>query len=152
MKKSTLIVIGIIYIASIVIISIFGLKTKIYDQVIPVSSIECLNETDSKSTVTTTADGKKLIRVKYDEPGRLDEHGVPRGTMVQISYRVLPDNATNKDVRFVYNTELTRANFLKNTDGEEMGLILFTGKVKLDLSIVSVDGTRVTEDIVIWVY
>ena len=43
MKKSTLMVIGIIYIASIVVISVFGLKTVIWDVVIPVKSIECLN-------------------------------------------------------------------------------------------------------------
>ena len=43
MKKSTLIVIAIIYIASIVVISVFGLKMVIWDVVIPVKSIECLN-------------------------------------------------------------------------------------------------------------
>ena len=151
MKKSTLIVIAIIYIASIVVISVFGLKMVIWDVVIPVKSIECLNETDDVSTVTTTDDGKKFIKIKYGEPGTL-VNGVPQGTMLQLEWRVLPDNATNKKIRFVYNNELTRVNFLKNDAGEELGLILFTGKVKLDLSIVSTDGTRVTEDVVVWVY
>lgn len=150
MKKSTLIVIGIIYIASIVIISVFGLKAVVWDVVTPVTAIECLNESDDKSTVTEE-DGKKFIKIKFDEPGKL-ENGVPTGTMLQLYWRVLPDNATNKEVRFVYNTELTRANFIKNNDGTELGLILFSGKIKLDLSIVSTDGTRVVEDIVIWVY
>ena len=150
MKKSTLIVIGIIYIASIVIISVFGLKAVVWDVVTPVTAIECLNETDDKCTVTEE-DGKKFIKIKFDEPGKL-ENGVPTGTMLQLYWRVLPDNATNKEVRFVYNTELTRANFIKNNDGTELGLILFSGKIKLDLSIVSTDGTRVVEDIVIWVY
>ena len=150
MKKSTLIVIGIIYIASIVIISVFGLKAVVWDVVTPVTAIECLNETDDKCTVTEE-DGKKFIKIKFDEPGKL-ENGVPTGTMLQLYWRVLPDNATNKEVRFVYNTELTRVNFIKNNDGTELGLILFSGKVKLDLSIVSTDGTRVVEDIIIWVY
>lgn len=150
MKKSTLIVIGIIYIASIVIISVFGLKAVVWDVVTPVTAIECLNETDDKCTVTEE-DGKKFIKIKFQEEGKL-ENGVPTGTMLQLYWRVLPDNATNKEVRFVYNTELTRANFIKNSDGTELGLILFSGKVKLDLSIVSTDGTRVVEDIIIWVY
>ena len=150
MKKSTLIVIGIIYIASIVIISVFGLKAVVWDVVTPVTAIECLNETDDKSTVTME-DGKKFIEIKFDKPGKL-ENGVPTGTMLQLYWRVLPDNATNKEVRFVYNTELTRANFIKNDDGTELGLILFSGKIKFDLSIVSTDGTRVVEDIIIWVY
>lgn len=151
MKKSTLIVIGIIYIASIVIISVFGLKAVVWDVVTPVTAIECLNETDDKSTVTINTDGKKLIKIKYEEPGKL-ENGIPTGTMLQLQWRVLPDNATNKEIRFVYNTELTRVNFIKNDDGQELGLILFSGKVKLDISITSTDGTRITEDIVVWVY
>lgn len=151
MKKSTLMVIGIIYIASIVVISVFGLKTVIWDVVIPVKSIECLNTSDDRSAVEETDDGKKFIKIKYGEPGVIED-GVPKGTMLQLLWRVLPDNATTKEVRFVYNQELTRVNFVKNNDGQELGLILFTGKVKFDLQIVSTDGTRVVEDIVIWVY
>ena len=151
MKKSTLLVIGIIYIASIVVISIFGLKTVIWDVVIPVKSIECLNTSDDKATVEETADGKKFIKIKYGEPGSIED-GIPTGTMLQLEWRVLPDNATTKEVRFVYNKELTRVNFVKNSDDKELGLILFTGKVKLDLQIVSTDGTRVVEEVVIWVY
>lgn len=151
MKKSTLLVIGILYIASIVAISVFGLKTVIWDVVIPVKSIECLNKSDDHADVSLTDDGKKFIKIKYEEPGVIED-GVPKGTMLQLLWRVLPDNATNKEVRFVYNKDLTRVNFVKNNDGKELGLILFTGKVKLDLQIVSTDGTRVVEDIVIWVY
>ena len=151
MKKSTLLVIGILYIASIVAISVFGLKTVIWDVVIPIKSIECLNKSDDHADVSLTDDGKKFIKIKYEEPGVIED-GIPKGTMVQLLWRVLPDNATNKEVRFVYNTGLTRVNFVKNNDGKELGLILFTGKVKLDLQIVSTDGTRVVEDIVIWVY
>ena len=151
MKKSTLIVIAVIYIASIVLISVFGLKSVIWDVVNPVTDIECLNETDEKSTVTTDENGNKFIKIKFEEPGTL-ENGVPTGTMLQLLWRVLPDNASNKEIRFVYNDNLTRATFVKNKDGKELGLILFSGKVKLDLSIVSTDGTRVIEDIIIWVY
>ena len=51
MKKSTLVVIAIIYVASIVIISLFGMKAVVYNEVIPVTQIECLNQTDSNSEV-----------------------------------------------------------------------------------------------------
>lgn len=148
MKKSTLIIIALIYVASIVIISVFGLKAVVFDEVIPVTKIECLNETDEKTTVKVDSKGKKLITIDYTEPG--DEVTLT-GTMVQLSWRVLPDNATTKDVRFVYNTELARVKFVKNNEGKELGLILFTGKVKLDVQIVSTDGTRVYQDVTIWV-
>ena len=39
MKKATLIIIGVIYIASIVLISVFGLKSVIYEEKIPVTHI-----------------------------------------------------------------------------------------------------------------
>ena len=149
MKKATVILIGIIYLASIVIISIFGLKAVIYDEVIPVTSIECLNETDEKTEVKLDVDGNKIIKIKYEEPG---DPETLTGTMVQLSWRVLPDNATNKEVRFVYNTNLTRVNFVKDENGRELGLILFTGKVVLDVSIVSTDGTKVIEKVTIWAY
>ena len=151
MKKSTLIVIGIIYIASIVLISVFGMKAVVWDVVTPVTAIECLNESDDKSDVSINSDGNKLIKIKFEEPGKL-ENGVPTGTMLQLYWRVLPDDATTKTIKFVYNTELTRANFIKNDDGTELGLILFSGKIKLDLSIMSTDGTKIAENIVIWVY
>lgn len=147
MKKATLIVIGIIYLASIVIISVFGLKSVIYNEVIPVTSIECLNETDENSTVTIS-DGKKLIKVPFTEPG---DPETLTGTMVQLTWRVLPDNATTKNVRFVYDTNLTRVNFIKDDEGNELGLILFTGPTLLDVKIVSTDGTRVFEEVTIWV-
>ena len=91
----------------------------------------------------------KFVKIKYEEPGNPE---TLTGTMVQLSWRVLPDNATNKEVRFVYNTNLTRANFIKDENGRELGLILFTGKVVLDVSIVSIDGTKVMEHVTIWAY
>lgn len=150
MKKATLMIIGIIYIASIVLISIFGLKSVMYEEIIPVTHIECINETDEFSTVKTV-NNKKRIELKYEEPGTI-ENGVPTGTILQLYFRVLPDNATNKEVRFVYNTDLTRVTFVKNEKtGKDTGLILFTGKCVLDVKIVATDGSKIEENITIWV-
>ena len=44
MKKTTMIMIGIIYVASIVIISIFGLKSVVYNEVIPVTQASAILE------------------------------------------------------------------------------------------------------------
>lgn len=148
MKKITMILIGIIYIASIVIISIFGMKSVVYEELIPVSEIQCLNKSDDKTEVVES-NNKKLIKVKYTTPGDAE---TLTGTMVQIVWRALPDNASNKNVKFVYNENLTRVNFIENERGEKLGLVLFTGKVVLDVRIMSTDGTRVYEEITIWAY
>ena len=148
MKKTTMILIGIIYVASIVIISIFGLKSVVYNEVIPVTEITCLNETDEKTEVSVQ-NGQKIIKIKYTEPG--DEETLT-GTMVQLSWRTLPDNASNKDVKFVYNTSQDVATFIKDEQGKELGLILFTGKVMLNIKIMATDGSKVYTDVIVWAY
>lgn len=148
MKKATLIFIAVIYCASIVVISLFGMKSVVYNEVIPVKSIECVNETDSRSEVTYSGD-KKVIKVKYTEPGDAE---TLTGTMVQLIWRVYPDNASQKNVKFVYDENTTRAIFVKDEAENDLGLILFTGKVVLNVRIMATDGSRVYEDIVVWAY
>lgn len=148
MKKATMIVIFALYLGSIVLISFFGMRAKVYEEIIPVTSIECLNESDDNTTVTME-DGVKTIKIKYDEPGNVD---TLTGTMVQLLWKVSPDNATNKGVQFIYNEELKNVTFVKDGDGNELGLLLFTGKCYLNLTIMATDGSRVTTKIVVWAY
>ncbi len=148
MKKSTLILIAIVYVASVVVISVFGMKSVVYNEIIPVNKIICLNETDSKTEVTQD-NGMKLIKLKFTTPGDAENL---TGTMLQLSWRVLPDNATSKTVKFIYNESLTRVNFVKDENDNELGLILFSGKVVFNLKIMSTDGTRVFDEVKIWVY
>lgn len=149
MKKSTLIIIGIIYVASIVIISLFGLKPIVYKPVIPVVSIECLNETDEKTTVSHNNEGIKVIKIKFDGPA--NENDLGEGTVVQIMWRVLPDNASSKNVEFSYQ-ESTRVKFMQDDDGRELGVVLIFGPVVLPVRILATDGTRTYTDIIIWAY
>ena len=44
MKKSVVILIAIIYVASIALVSFFGLQFKVFEEVIPVESVEILND------------------------------------------------------------------------------------------------------------
>ena len=147
MNKATMIIIAIIYLASIVFISVFGMKFVIFNSIIPVTRIECVNTSDD--LVEVSGAEKKLLKVKFDKPGNAE---TLTGTMVQVEWRVLPDNASNKDVKFVYNESLTRVNFVKDESGKELGLILFSGVVVLDLRIMSTDGSRIYTDLTIWVY
>lgn len=148
MKKSTIILIAIVYIASIVVISVLGLKAKIYDEIFSVTSIECLNETDDNVFVEEY-NGKKVINIQYEGEGNME---TLEGTMVQLVYRVLPDNATNKKVKFIYNETLTRIHFVKDDKGNDLGLVLFTGTGIFNVRIMATDGSQVYTDIVINVY
>lgn len=148
MKKSTLIIILIIYVASIAIINFFGMSVKLYDEVINVTAVECINKTDKNTEVIESAD-KKILKVKFTEPANATDL---TGTMLQLQWRVLPDNATVKDVQFVYNTQNTRVEFYEDEKGRKTGLMLFSGPTMLDVRIMSTDGLRKYADVLVWVY
>ena len=147
MRKSTIVAVAIVYIASIVIISLFGMKSVVYNEVIPVSAIECLNKTEGKTQVKLDGD-TKVISIKFDKPGNAE---TLTGTMVQLNWRVLPDNASNKKVKFILS-QSSRAQMIKDESGNDLGLIIFTGKVVLNVRIMSTDGTRIYEDLIVWAY
>lgn len=147
MKKSTLVVIAIVYVASIVLISLFGMKAVVYNEVIPVTAIECLNETDSQTEVYYSQD-MKIIKVQFTEPGNAD---TLTGTMVQLIQRVLPDNASKKAVKYSY-TENDNVEFVKGEDGRDLGLVLIKGRVVLKVKIMATDGSKIYTEVVIWAY
>ncbi len=147
MKKINLIMIGIVFVASVVFISIFGMKVMIYNGVIPVTKIECLNQTDERSIVSEDEYGK-LIEVKFTTPGKAEDLS---GTILQLSHRVFPDNATKKKVKYVYNRELTRVTMATDESGNELGLFLFSGKCYFKVQIMATDGSGICDTVTIWV-
>lgn len=146
MKKATLIIIFAIYLGSIALISFLGMNAKVYEEVVPVTKIECLNETDS-NVVVTEKDGKKIIKTIFTEPGNVD---TLTGTMVQLIWKVSPDNATNKNVQFIYKKELSdMVTFVKDENGNELGLLIFNEPGRIEIKIESTDGTRVSTTVVV---
>ena len=101
MKKSVIVLIGIIYIASIALVSFFGLQYKTFNDFIYVSSIEILNE-----DLTSTEGVKDRTAFVY-----ADENG---DFKYQINYRVGPDNASVKVVDFVISGDKTLASVDSN--------------------------------------
>jgi len=148
MKKINLIVIGIVFVASVVLISVFGMRIVIYNGVVPVTKIECLNETDERSTVVVDEYGK-LIKVKFTTPGNESDLS---GTILQIKYRVYPDDATNKKVKFVFNRNLKNVKMATDENGNELGLFIFSGRCYFDLEIVATDGSGISDTVSIYVF
>lgn len=147
MKKIAIILIGIIYISSIAIISIFGVKSVIYDEKIPVTSIVCTNVTDNYTTVVENSHGEKVIKTPFTQAAK-DENDTS-GTKIQLTWKVLPDNASNKNVKFIY-PESTSYTFVKNIHGDEVGLITFYNAALFNVTIQSTDGTKISTVAIIW--
>lgn|SRR5574344_38051 len=149
MKKSVVMMIAIIYIASIVVVSLFGMKISVYNEDIPVTQILCTNKTDAENNVQVIDDdGERTIKIKFVESANAEKL---TGTMLYIEHRVLPDNATNKIVKYVYS-ENQNVEFYKDTTGAENGLILFHGKAIIDVTIMSTDLRKISTKITIWAY
>lgn len=137
MKKSSIILISIVYIASIVFISVFGLRSVVYNEVIPVQKVECINETANGVTVGQTSTGIKTIIVNF---------GQSSNKTLTLEWRVLPDNASNKNVQFVYDSN-SAFEFLKDEQGKEIGQIVFKKSVITTVKIMAEDGSKVFTEI-----
>lgn len=137
MKKSVVVLIGIIYIASIFVVGFFGMQIKAFDTIIYISDIECSNE-----NVIANPDGSKKIRFDYKPDGdKMDN------TLI-ITYNVYPKDSTLKGVdavRLAYdpNPKLAEVDGLK---------ITFLGKGALTVYLKSLDGSNVIETIKIISY
>ena len=125
MKKSVVILIALIFVASVVCVSFFGLKFKTFNEIVYVSSIEILGE-----EVETNSQGQKTVRIYPNDKGE---------RKYQIKYRVHPDNDTDDGVIFAYDEEKTYATV------DENGLVTFEkGRRSITVQLIAKDGSAKT--------
>lgn len=144
MKKTTLILIGIIYIASIIIVSIFGLKAVMYNIVIPVTKVEINVLTQQDNVYMYERYGTKIIQVEYIGEGNVD---TLEGTVLQLEVRAYPDNATNKTVKFVFDRDNNPYVIMHTIDERETGAVVLTGIGSFEMRVYSTDGTNVYDTV-----
>ena len=115
MKKSVVILISLIYVASIALVGFLGLKAKSYNEVIYVESIEILSdyEVDSKT-------GSKYIIFRPLHEG---------DRTIQLECKVLPDNASDKRIIYKLAKDCTDATI------DENGLLTFVGDTSKYFSV-----------------
>ena len=133
MKKSVVIIIGVIYGLSIVIVTLFGLKHKSFNEIIYVSQVTIVEENAS----FYPASGMKYIILSPDESG---------GCQYQLKWAVSPDNATNQSVTFDYDKEKSFVTV------DENGLVTFTRQGEITITITAADGTSQSDSIQIICY
>lgn len=129
MKKSVVILIAVIYIASIAVVTYFGLQHKSYHTVIPVADVEIVNE-----GIRYTSKNEKYIVLRKDENGE---------RKFQIECAVFPANADNPKLNYI---------LAKNAPAtvDENGLVTVTSDdpvVSVIVYVESTDGTRIGDSI-----
>lgn len=116
MKKTIVIVILVVYIASIAIVNFFGLEIKIFDGVTYVDDILCESITIQNQNPVTLEprqmlDGKPLFIFDFipasagNSYTTEDESVAFNPNAVQINYEVFPHLADETGVRFEYDEE-----------------------------------------------
>lgn len=131
MKKSVVIIIALIYIASIALVSFFGLQYKVFDEVIPVERVEITNEGQKYSE--THGD---YIVIRPNEKGE---------RRFKIDYHVYPENASNTTVDFAYEQ-------VDYATVDEYGVVTFTSPGVLKVRIIATDGSNAEDTITIIAY
>lgn len=145
MKKSVIIVIGIIFVASIFVINLFGLKMSVYKEVFPVERIECLNTAgdgvkissllypvNGAATPVSEWQRIKVIEVVYAD---LDATEEGDSKMFFIQTRVYPDNATEKHLNYLNYSSTKGVEFYVDGSGNQNGLVLFSNKCAVIIKI-----------------
>ena len=93
MKKATIIIIAVVYVASIVIVGIFGLNALLVNDTIYIESINLPEEIFGKQ-VKGTAEDKSVTL--YYETNAKDDNGNDC-MIIDLSYTVTPSNATKRN-------------------------------------------------------
>lgn len=119
MKKSVVFAIAIIYLLAIVIVGFLGQALKVYNENIYVESIECISD-DYKPY--------KKSSQQYQEGyiGYILTDGYQEGLKVLIKCRVLPANATHKDLEY-FSTDTSICTIEKQEDGTAIAHFLKAG-------------------------
>lgn len=131
MKKSVIVLIGVIYVLAIAVVSFFGLQIETFNETIYVSSIEIINE-----DIKIADDGTKYVIIDY-----VDDPANP--TSYQLEWRVYPDDATRKIVEFNYDETRTFV------EVNEFGTVIFNRKGSITVYITSTDGNEKSDSITV---
>ena len=134
MKKSVIVLIGVIYVIAIAVVSFFGLKIDTLNEVIYVENIECTNE-----DLKVASDGTQYISIKY-----IEDQENP--TTIQLQWHVYPDEASRKGVEFIYDESRNIA------EVSPFGTVVFKRKGAVTIYITATDGSSISEVVKVIAY
>ena len=134
MKKSVVILIALIYVASIALVGFLGLKAKTYNDIFYVESIEILND---YSVDRQTGNKYMSFNPKSDTD-----------RSIKIDCRVLPDNSSDKKIIYALANDCTTATI------DENGILTFNENISKVISVTvylySNQNTTISDKIVVY--
>ena len=140
MKKSVVMLILVIYVASVAVIGVFGMKSVLYDEKIYIEKITCINA--EAKDVEETIDGRTVtiqrVIIDYKESEE---------TTFWIQWRVFPEDASFRRVEFVSGNEN-----VATVDGQ--GIVRFIKKGTVTIYINALDGSKIQGivNITAWIF
>lgn len=99
MKKSTVLILLIVFLGSVLIVGIFGIKSVPYEQIVYVSNIKFTSVTTMSSNsqtleIRTSSSGLQYILLDYED-----------NLEVLINYEITPADSTNKNIKIIIVNE-----------------------------------------------
>lgn len=163
MKKLILVLVMVLYIASIAVVNFFGLEVGVFDGITYVTSIQCdqviLRRGGGGGTTLTPVDydnNKPVFAFEFAPPedgGEYtydDESIATNPNAIELDYVVFPYNADETTVRFEYD-EVAVNGIAYFSEGIRT-LVFLKPDAGVTLTIVSTDGSNVRTSIYIYAY
>ena len=141
MKKTVIIAIVIIYLASILVVNFFGLQmvisgpTVYVDQIV-MNGVEHVGGGETWS-VLQEEDGLVSYRFYYQAGAYTKDNLQDNPNVVKINYTILPETATNQDVDILYPPEDED----KIVVNKEEGTITFIKRTTVKITLMAKDGS-----------
>lgn len=139
MKKSVILIIGLIYIVSVVIVGFIGLQMRVYDPQIYVEDIQC-----SVTNLEPTDIGEEYMK-EYGCDYYYVIPPITKDTTIEVKCRVIPENATNTAVDFFLDSK--DSEYMTISASNNIALVTFIYSLEDDggsysLKVKSTDGTN----------
>ena len=151
MKKTVIIVIFLIYIASIAIVNFFGLEISIFEGTNYVTHIDVTirdREGEILPVSKVLDDGTIVYKITFDggEGGvtKYDDYDLFNPNLFVITPHADPDNANNTQVKVVYDEQSLAGRAQIVDDGLQPQLWILVNRGQFTLDIQSTDGSNVS--------
>lgn len=143
MKKSVVLLISLVYIISVVIVGVLGLKMRVYDEVVYVTDI------------VLSIKGYEPLQKDFEHEGRLINYyyfiEYTQDMKLEIQGNVEPVEATYSHVTYYIEKGLEDVVALETSTDNNIAVVTFHQPTWLDINVQSTDGKKLQKTMAIFV-
>ena len=137
MKKATIILIAAIYVASIVIVGVFGLKALIYTESNPITDFILPEQIEGKEVKPTTDGSGYTVVVSFRED-----------LLIPIEFIPVPaDSSSTVEVKITYQSSGSEDNPIAELQHDIGYFLKFNRKGKVTVTISSTDNRKFSKEL-----